>query len=315
MTAAAVRPWAGPALPLLVLALVCGGAGTAHGAGDWAWPLQPTPPVARPFDPPSEDWHAGHRGVDLRGSPGQPVLAPSAGRVAFAADLAGRGVVVVEIGGLRSTFEPVTPVVTAGDRVAAGQVVGHLQVARSHCLPATCLHWGVKQTADDYVDPLSLVAAADVVLLPFLDPAGPQPRPWAAGGAGGVGGAPAGPTTQEAATAVRFALAQLGDPYLWAGAGPDMWDCSGLTMAAWAAAGRALPHYSVAQYLAAAPVTEDRLRPGDLVFWAGGDDPASIYHVALYLGAGQVVHAPRPGTQVRIESMRSWAEPSYFGRV
>ena len=88
---------------------------------------------------------------------------------------------------------------------------------------------------------------------------------------------------------MRFALAQLGDPYVWAAAGPDQWDCSGLTMAAWAAAGRSLPHYSAAQYLATKPVTQDRLRPGDLVFWAGGSGPDAIFHVALYLGAGQVV--------------------------
>jgi peptidoglycan DL-endopeptidase CwlO len=61
-------------------------------------------------------------------------------------------------------------------------------------------------------------------------------------------------------------------------------------------------------------VTEDRLRPGDLVFWAGGSGPSAIFHVALYLGGGQVVHAPRPGEQVRIEGMRGWDEPDYFGR-
>jgi cell wall-associated NlpC family hydrolase len=312
MTAATLRLralWA--LLPLFVLALVCGGAGPAHARGDWAWPLQPAPSVARPFDPPSKVWSSGHRGVDLRGSAGQSVLAPAAGRVAYAADLAGRGVVVVEIDGVRATFEPVRATVAVGDRVRAGQTIGHLQLTQSHCLPAACLHWGVKRGEDAYTDPLSLVGDAEIVLLPFIDPATPRMRGGAPGAGAAVGRAP----TKAARTAVEFALAQIGDPYVWAAAGPDSWDCSGLTMAAWAAAGRALPHYSAAQYLQTTPITEAQLRPGDLVFWSGGSGPNAIFHVALYLGNGQVVHAPRPGTSVRIEGMHSWAAPDYFGRV
>jgi murein DD-endopeptidase MepM/ murein hydrolase activator NlpD len=312
MTAATLRAralWA--LLPLLVLALVCGGAGPAHARGDWAWPLQPAPSVARPFDPPSKVWSSGHRGVDLRGLAGQPVLAPAAGRVAYAADLAGRGVVVVEIDGVRATFEPVRAVVAVGDRVRAGETIGHLQLAQSHCLPAACLHWGVKRAEDAYTDPLSLVGDAEIVLLPFIDPATPRVRGGAPGAGAAVGRAP----TKAARTAVEFALAQIGDPYVWAAAGPDSWDCSGLTMAAWAAAGKSLPHYSAAQYLQTTPITEAQLRPGDLVFWSGGSGPNAIFHVALYLGNGQVVHAPRPGTSVRIEGMHSWAAPDYFGRM
>jgi cell wall-associated NlpC family hydrolase len=313
MTAAALRPWARWALPVLALVLVCGGAGPAHGGGDWAWPLQPAPPVARPFDPPSKEWSSGHRGVDLRGYAGQPVLAPAAGRVAFAADLAGRGVVVLEVGGRRVTFEPVDATVSVGDQVRAGSPLGHLQLAQSHCLPAACLHWGVKRGATGYLDPLSFVGSADIVLLPFLDPAVPSPPPWESGAGTPDLGARA--PTKAARAAVEFALAQIGDPYVWAAAGPDTWDCSGLTMAAWAAAGKTLPHYSAAQYLQTTPVSEDDLQPGDLVFWAGGSGPGAIFHVALYLGNDQVVHAPRPGTTVRIEGMHSWDEPDYFGRV
>jgi murein DD-endopeptidase MepM/ murein hydrolase activator NlpD len=290
------------ALTLLVLLLVCGGTTPVHAAGDWTWPLQPAPPVARPFDPPSKAWSAGHRGVDLPGWPGQPVLAPAAGRVDFAGDLAGRGVVVVEIAGLRATFEPVSPAVDVGDRVWAGQPIGHLQGGPSHCSPSACLHWGVKRGPDVYTDPLALLGATEIVLLPL---SGPVPALTSLAPLGVDG---------PAATAVRFALDQIGDPYVWAAAGPDAWDCSGLTLAAWMAAGRALPHNSAAQYLATTPVTADQLRPGDLVFWAGGG-PATIFHVALYLGGGQVVHAPRPGTTVRVEDMDSWNEPDYFGRV
>jgi hypothetical protein len=312
MTAAALRLRVLVALPVLVLALVCGGAGAAHGRGGWSWPLQPTPPVARPFAPPAKDWLSGHRGVDLEGSPGQPVLAPTAGRVAFAAELAGRGVVAVEVGGLRTTFEPLDPVVSAGDRVVAGQVLGHLQLARSHCLPAACLHWGVRHGDDVYSDPLALVGGggAGIVLLPFIAPPPVWQQP---AGRPQVGASPAG--MGAAARAMGFALRQLGDPYVWAAAGPDAWDCSGLTMAAWAAAGRALPHYSAAQYLSTTPVTAAELQPGDLAFWSGGRGPAAIFHVALYLGNGQVVHAPRPGTRVRVEGLWSWDDPDYFGRV
>ncbi len=320
MTAAPL-PRALLALPVLVLGLVCGGAGPAHADGSWSWPLQPAPPVARPFDPPSKAWSAGHRGVDLRASPGQAVLAPAAGRVVFAADLAGRGVVVVEVDGVRATFEPVTPVVPVGDTVVTGQVLGHLQTAQSHCLPAACLHWGVKYAEDAYLDPLSLVGAGDIVLLPFLHPPSPTASVatatgWpAAPGFAETSASPAGVApTEGAAGAVRFALSQLGDPYVWAAAGPDAWDCSGLTMAAWAAAGRPLPHYSVAQHASTTPIGRGDLRAGDLVFWSHGS-PESIYHVALYLGSGQVVHAPRPGTRVRVEGMDSWDKPDYFGRV
>jgi cell wall-associated NlpC family hydrolase len=70
--------------------------------------------------------------------------------------------------------------------------------------------------------------------------------------------------------AVQFALAQVGEPYVWAAAGPRAWDCSGLTMAAWAAGGRSLPHYSVAQYEATTPVSLSNLRRGDLLFWSDG---------------------------------------------
>jgi cell wall-associated NlpC family hydrolase len=114
--------------------------------------------------------------------------------------------------------------------------------------------------------------------------------------------------------AVAFALAQVGEPYLWAAAGPDSWDCSGLTMGAWAAAGRSLPHYSVAQYEATTPVSMSSLRRGDLLFWSDGS-PESIYHVALYLGDGMMVHAPRTGRNVEVVPMYYWIAPDLAGRV
>lgn len=119
-------------------------------------------------------------------------------------------------------------------------------------------------------------------------------------------------TPDGAERAIAFARKQLGEPYLWAAAGPDAWDCSGLTMRAWERGGVALPHYSAAQYQQTKHLSVVELRPGDLVFW--GDSPDTIHHVALYLGDSQIIHAPRTGEPVQIASMYAWIPPTYFGR-
>ncbi|WP_435770446.1 C40 family peptidase [Nocardioides sp. SYSU DS0651] len=116
-----------------------------------------------------------------------------------------------------------------------------------------------------------------------------------------------------AARAVAYARDQLGEPYVWGAAGPRAWDCSGLTSRAWAAGGKQLPHYSVAQYEQATPITAGRLRPGDLVFWSDGG-PGEIFHVALYTGGGRIIHAPRTGRPVTEESMYYWRAPDFFAR-
>jgi murein DD-endopeptidase MepM/ murein hydrolase activator NlpD len=133
------------------------------------WPLVPRPEVVAPFDPPSSTWGAGHRGVDLLGRRGQPVRAAAAGTVTFAAPLAGRGVVVVDHGGVRTTYEPVHATVHVGDTVSAGQTLGRLELALSHCFPRVCLHWGLIR-GDTYLDPLTLVGAGPVRLLPWSAP-------------------------------------------------------------------------------------------------------------------------------------------------
>ena len=123
----------------------------------WAWPLDPVPRVMRGFDPPDRPWGAGHRGVDLAASAAQQVRSPADGTVTWAGVLAGRGVVVVaHQGGLRSTFEPVSATVP----------VGTVTAAPGHCAPATCLHWGVRR-GREYLDPLSFVGRAPIVLLPL----------------------------------------------------------------------------------------------------------------------------------------------------
>jgi murein DD-endopeptidase MepM/ murein hydrolase activator NlpD len=135
----------------------------------WAWPLTPRPVVAAAFAAPAGRFAPGHRGVDLRAAVGARVLAVAPGTVAFAGRVAGRGVVSVDHeGGLRSTYEPVTPAVRRGALVRAGDRLGTLELFGSHCQPAACLHWGVRRGPDDYLDPLALLGARRVRLLPVL---------------------------------------------------------------------------------------------------------------------------------------------------
>lgn len=98
-----------------------------------------------------------------------------------------------------------------------------------------------------------------------------------------------------AGTAVRFAYAQIGKPYQWGSAGPGSYDCSGLTLAAWRAAGVSLPHNSAMQYSAVAHVSRSQLSPGDLVFYY-----TPIHHVAIYIGDDKVIQAPQVGESVDI---------------
>ncbi|HWU22813.1 MAG TPA: M23 family metallopeptidase [Nocardioides sp.] len=148
------------ALPLLLASP----APTGHGV----WPLPAPHDVVHGFDPPDSTYGPGHRGVDLAGHPGEIVRAALAGTVVFAGPLAGRGVVVVDHGSVRTTYEPVAASVHVGDPVAAGGAIGLLTLTQSHCFPVACLHWGLIRNSDDvYLDPLTLVQAAPIRLLPL----------------------------------------------------------------------------------------------------------------------------------------------------
>jgi murein DD-endopeptidase MepM/ murein hydrolase activator NlpD len=152
-------------------------------APSWRWPLDPVPRVVAGFDAPAGPYAAGHRGVDLAAGVGQPVRSAGAGVVSFAGRVAGRGVVsVTHPSGLRTTYEPVTASVTTGATVRAGQALGTVSAAPGHCLPATCLHWGLRD-GDTYLDPLGLLGAVRVRLLPVWAPAGPGTLPRAGPGA------------------------------------------------------------------------------------------------------------------------------------
>jgi cell wall-associated NlpC family hydrolase len=115
--------------------------------------------------------------------------------------------------------------------------------------------------------------------------------------------------TGAAGKAVAFAYAQLGKPYRWGADGPDSYDCSGLTSAAWQAAGVTLPHNAARQYRAVSHVSRLALRPGDLVFYY-----RDIHHVAMYVGNDSVVHAPTSGDHVRIQRI-DHAPIQGYGRV
>lgn len=121
-----------------------------------------------------------------------------------------------------------------------------------------------------------------------------------------------GPASGPARVAVEFAYAQLGKPYVWGADGPDAYDCSGLTMAAWAQAGVSLPHSSTAQFSAGPHVSKSGLQAGDLVFFG----VPTIHHVGIYVGGGQMIHAPHSGTVVQIDPIESgWFAEEYVGAV
>jgi murein DD-endopeptidase MepM/ murein hydrolase activator NlpD len=154
---------------LLVLLVVAGPVAPAW-ADVWRWPLDGPPSVSRPFVAPAHRYAAGHRGADLPGVPGAPVRAAGDGLVSYAGLVAGRGVVVVVHGDLRTTYEPVEALVGVGALVAAGEVVGVLEPGHAGCPALACLHWGLRR-GDDYLDPVRLVSPGPVRLLPLDAPA------------------------------------------------------------------------------------------------------------------------------------------------
>jgi len=111
----------------------------------------------------------------------------------------------------------------------------------------------------------------------------------------------------RAKAALAFALSQIGDPYVYGGTGPNSWDCSGLVMKSWAAAGVSIPRVVGPQIAAGTSVPMDQLQPGDIV--AYGD----MSHDGLYLGNGRVVHAPRPGKSVEITGLGGFTRAARVG--
>lgn len=155
---------------------------------------------------------------------------------------------------------------------------------------------------------------------PAPSPSAPAPSPSPSAPAPPPGPSVPQPNAAAVATAIAFARAQLGEPYVFGGAGPDGWDCSGLTMMAYAAAGIAIGgHGATSQYNRAANrgllVPWAQAQPGDLIFYStGGSTTASKYHVTIYIGNGQMIEAPYPGVPVRITSARSYDRVPFVAR-
>ncbi|MBX9246832.1 C40 family peptidase, partial [Actinotalea ferrariae] len=137
----------------------------------------------------------------------------------------------------------------------------------------------------------------------------PAPDPYGLGTGSQRGSAAQGQS------AVAWAVAQVGKAYGYGAVGPDAFDCSGLTSKAWAAAGVSINRTSRDQYRQVQKISYDAMRPGDLIFYGSvGSDPGSITHVAMFVGNGQMVEAPRPGVNVRVTKIRWAGTMPYAGR-
>ncbi|UJP40895.1 C40 family peptidase [Cellulomonas palmilytica] len=155
---------------------------------------------------------------------------------------------------------------------------------------------------------------------PAPNPTTPAPRPTTPAPAPtptdryGLGTGVSRGSASQGQKAVAVAKTRLGAPYVWGGTGPG-YDCSGLTMTSWSAAGVSLYRTSRDQYKQVLKIRYADMRPGDLVFWGTNpNNPDSIYHVAMYIGGGQIIEAPRPGLTVRITSMRYSGSMPFAGR-
>ena len=139
---------------------------------------------------------------------------------------------------------------------------------------------------------------------------------WAAAAVAELQGAPLPPHARE--LLVRgctadgsLARSVLGIPYKWAGETPEAgFDCSGLVLWAWKHGGKSLPHSSRAMYGMSRRIPLEEMQPGDLVFYG-----SPVHHVALYIGGGQIIHAPRTGSHVQIASVHYWSSIAGAGRI
>ncbi len=132
----------------------------------WRAPLDGPLMIGRGFEAPATPYGPGHRGVDLVGRPAADVRAAGPGIIAFAGMIAGRGVITISHGALRTTYEPVIPVVPAGRSVGAGEIIGRLVAGHPGCPADACLHWGLLD-GSRYLNPLSLLPHRHPRLLPL----------------------------------------------------------------------------------------------------------------------------------------------------
>jgi hypothetical protein len=180
-------------LVVFILAVSAWAACPSRAATDgWQWPVTPAT-VVRGFSADDQPYGAGHRGVDLAAHPGQPVHAAAAGVVSFTGWVAGRPLVVIaHAHDLRTTYEPVDPLVRVGQVVDGGQPIGTVAAHPRHCGWFVCLHWGLRE-GTRYLDPMMLLDAGPPRLLPLWGaPTASTVVPAATGPAASTG--PAGAT-------------------------------------------------------------------------------------------------------------------------
>ncbi len=160
---------------LLLVLLVSGTASSARADGSWSWPLDGRS-IDRSYAAPPGPYAAGHRGVDLAGTPGETVTAVAAGTVAFVGEVAGTPVVTVSHGTERSTYQPVLATVEPGRSISAGEAIGTLLPGHAGCGTAACLHLG-RIEGETYLDPTQLLGGR----YRLISPDGPPPTPPALG--------------------------------------------------------------------------------------------------------------------------------------
>jgi cell wall-associated NlpC family hydrolase len=185
------------------------------------------------------------------------------------------------------------------------QLLGRLQVREQAIIKAAKAR-RARLAAERRAAALAARQAAEAAAARALSAAPSTPAPPAAPPApvAGSGGAK---------VAVQWAYKELGKPYVWAAAGPDTFDCSGLTQYVWGKAGVALEHFTGDQWVEGTHVTQSQLEPGDLVFFAYNiHDPSSIHHVGIYVGGGNMIDAPFTGADVRVEP---YDRSDYIGAV
>jgi cell wall-associated NlpC family hydrolase len=175
---------------------------------------------------------------------------------------------------------------------AAGQLSGGLQSAKNH----------ENHIANQRAQALAAAAAAAAPGAGRARAQSPPSTPASYTGSSA--------SSSQGDIAADFALSQIGKPYQWGAVGPSTYDCSGLAMVAWSQAGVSLLHYTGDQWNEGAHVSLSDMQRGDLIFYATNNaDPATIHHVGIYIGGGQMVDAPYTGVDVRIDSIYQPGQP------